>query len=217
MTEGLRERKKWQTRRRICEVATGLFVEHGFVHVTIAEIAAAAEVSVNTIYNHFQVKEDLVLPPEQASPQRLADIVRHRGPGQSAARAILAHLRDEVHGRDRVLGLTEGFGRVYRMMRAAPSLVARLEELGGQMTGALTAVLAEETGAEPDDLLPRVAAAQLGAVHSLVFAEIGRRITAGDGPDVIAAAVLDLLDVTEDLLGARLLAYAVRKDRPCSE
>ncbi|MFD0475223.1 MerR family transcriptional regulator [Nonomuraea thailandensis] len=80
MTEGLRERKKRQTRQRISEVAIGLFVERGFDDVTIAEVAAAAEVSVNTVYNYFPAKEDLVLPPEEASPQRLAGIVRERAP-----------------------------------------------------------------------------------------------------------------------------------------
>ncbi|MFJ6752782.1 TetR/AcrR family transcriptional regulator [Streptomyces sp. NPDC091266] len=212
MTEGLRERKKRQTRQRISEVATALFLARGFDHVTIAEVAAAAEVSVNTVYNYFEAKEDLVLPPDQASPQRLADIVRHRLPGESAARAVLAHLRDEVHRRDRTLGLTEGFGRVYEMMRAAPTLTARLEELGQQMTDALAAVLIEETGTEPDDPLPRVVAAQLGSLHALVFAEIGKRISAGESPDAIAKAVLSLLDVIEHLLSERLLTYAVRKD-----
>lgn len=217
MTEGLRERKKRQTRQRISEVATGLFVERGFEHVTIAEVAAAAEVSVNTVYNYFQTKEDLVLPPDQASPQRLADIVRNRPYGEPAVRAVLAHLRDEVHGRDRKLGLTEGFHRVFEMMRAAPTLTARLGDLGQQMTDALAAVLAEETGAAPDDPLPRLVAWQVGAFHSLVYAEIGRLTTAGASPDAIAAAVLRLLDTFEDLLGERLLGYAVRKDRPCSE
>ncbi len=134
--------------------------------------------------------------------------MRERGPGESAARAVLARLRAEVRRRDRSLGLTEGFGRIYQMMRAAPTLTARLEELGQQMTDALAAVLAEETGAAPDDPLPRVAAAQIGAVHSLVFAEIGRRITAGESPDEIADALEVLLDAAEDLLGGRLLAYA---------
>ncbi|GAA5185573.1 TetR/AcrR family transcriptional regulator [Rugosimonospora acidiphila] len=212
MVEGLRERKKRQTQQRISEVATSLFVERGFEHVTIAEVAAAAEVSVNTVYNYFQAKEDLVLAPDQASAQRLADIVRHRRPGESATRAVLAHLRDEVHRRDRRLGLTEGFGRVYEMMRAAPTLTARLEELGRQMTDALAVVLAEETGAEPDDPMPRVVAAQLGSLHSLVFADIGNLTTAGAGPDEIAKALLKLLDVTEDLLSERLLSYAVRRD-----
>lgn len=216
MSEGLRERKKRQTRQRVSEVATGLFVERGFENVTIAEVAAAADVSVNTVYNYFVAKEDLVLPPDEASPRRLADIVRQRAPGESAARAVLTRLREETHRRDRKLGLTEGFGRVFEMMRAAPTLLARLDELGRQMTEALAAVLAEETGAAPDDPRPRVVAAQIGWFHALVFAEIGERVTAGQGPDEIATAVLALLDTVEELLGERLLAYAVREDRPCS-
>ncbi|MEV6184397.1 helix-turn-helix domain-containing protein, partial [Streptomyces sp. NPDC052015] len=54
MAEGLRERKKRQARQHISDVATGLFLERGFDEVTIAEIAEAADVSVNTVYNYFQ-------------------------------------------------------------------------------------------------------------------------------------------------------------------
>ncbi|MFJ5801007.1 TetR/AcrR family transcriptional regulator [Streptomyces decoyicus] len=211
MTEGLRERKKRQTRQRISEAALGLFVERGFDHVTIAEVAAAAEVSVNTLYNYYEAKEDLVLPPDQASPQRLADIVRARQPGESAARAVLDRLRDELRRRDRSVGLTAGFGRVFDMMRAAPTLTARLEDLGRQMTEALATVLAEETGAAPDDQMPRLVASQIGWFHSLVYAEIGRRIVAGEKPDAIAEAVLQLLGVVEELLSEQALAYAVRE------
>ncbi|KAB8181428.1 TetR/AcrR family transcriptional regulator [Microbispora catharanthi] len=217
MAEGLRERKKRQTRQRIAEVAVGLFVERGFDNVTMAEVAQAAEVSVNTVYNYFQAKEDLVLPPEEASPRRLADIVRERPPGQSAAVAVLERLRREIHGRERTVGLSAGFGRVLEMMRAAPTLTARLEDLGRRMTDALAVALAEETGADAGDPLPRVVAWHIGCLHSLVYAEIGRRTTAGESPDAIAAAVLELLDVAESLLGERVRAYAVREGRPCSE
>ncbi|MGC5014208.1 TetR/AcrR family transcriptional regulator [Streptosporangium sp. DT93] len=213
MTEGLREQKKRRTRQRLHDVALGLFVERGFDHVTIAEVAAAAEVSVNTLYNYVQAKEDLVLDPQRTAEERLADIVRRRGPGESAARAVLDRLREMVRRRDRALGLTDGFGRVYEMMRAAPTLTARLDDLGRQMTAALEAVLAEETGTGPGDPLPRVVAAQIGLAHSLVFAEIGRRTTAGESPETIATAVLRLLDVVEDLLGETVLTYATREDR----
>ncbi|MDF2704936.1 MAG: TetR family transcriptional regulator [Nonomuraea muscovyensis] len=217
MIEGLRERKKRQTRQRISDVALGLFVERGFDNVTIAEVAAAAEVSVNTVYNYFSAKEDLVLPPEEASPQRLADIVRERRQGESAAGAVLKRLREEVRGRERRVGLSEGFGRVLEMMRAAPTLTARLEGLGHRMTDELAALLAEETGAARDDPLPRVMAWHIGCLHALVLAEIGRRTTAGERPDEIAVTVLELIDTARDVLGEHVLAYAVREDRPCSE
>ncbi|MEV0202227.1 TetR/AcrR family transcriptional regulator [Nonomuraea sp. NPDC050691] len=217
MAEGLRERKKRQTRQRLSEVATRLFVERGFDHVTIAEVADAAEVSVNTVYNYFASKEDLVLPPEEASPHRLADMVRARAPGQPAVRAVLEHLREEVRRRERRLGLTEGFGRVLEMMRATPTLMARLEDLGREMTDTLAACLAEETGAAPDDPLPRVVAWHAGCLHALVLSEIGRRTAAGQDPGEIAGEVLRLLDVAEDVLGERVLGYAVRERETCSE
>ncbi|GGP18690.1 TetR/AcrR family transcriptional regulator [Nonomuraea glycinis] len=212
MPEGLRERKKRQTRQRISGVAIGLFVARGFDNVTIAEVAEAAEVSVNTVYNYFQAKEDLVLPPEEASPQRLADIVRERRAGQSAADAVLARLRQEVRGRERRLGLSEGFGRVLEMMRAAPTLTARLERLAHQMTAELADLLVQETGAAPGDPLPRAVAWQLGSLHSMVMSEIGRRTAAGERPDVIADDVLELVDAAEELMGKRLLGYAVREE-----
>ncbi|RBQ16339.1 TetR/AcrR family transcriptional regulator [Spongiactinospora rosea] len=212
MVEGLRERKKRQTRQRISGVALGLFVARGFDNVTIAEVAAAAEVSVNTVYNYFETKEDLVLPPEEASPQRLADIVRGRRPGESAADAVLARLRQEVRGRERRVGLSEGFGRVLVMMRAAPTLTARLERLAHQMITELAGRLTEETGAAPGDPVAWAVAWQLGGLHSMVLSEIGRRTTAGERPDAIAANVLELIDAAEDLMGKRLLGYAVREE-----
>lgn len=212
MGEGLRERKKRQTRQRIAEVAVGLFVERGFDRVTIAEVAAAAEVSVNTLYNYFQSKEDLVLPPEKASPHRLADIVREREVGQSAARAVLARLRAEVRRRDPAAGLSPGFPRVFEMMRAAPTLIARLETRGREMTEELARLLVAETGASPDDLVPQVVASQVGWLHATLYGEIGRRIVEGESADQIAEAALRFLDVAEELLGDRVLDHAVREE-----
>ena len=56
---GRRERKKQLTRQAISDVATALFLERGFDDVTVAQIAAAADVAVQTVFNHFRTKEDL--------------------------------------------------------------------------------------------------------------------------------------------------------------
>ncbi len=49
-----------QTRAAIIEAAQGLFLRHGFAATTIAAIAAAAQVSVETIYKAFGGKPGLV-------------------------------------------------------------------------------------------------------------------------------------------------------------
>ena len=53
---GPARRKKARTRLAISDVATRLFMERGFEHVTVAEIAAAADVSVKTVFNYFPAR-----------------------------------------------------------------------------------------------------------------------------------------------------------------
>lgn len=62
---GLRERKKAQTRAAIAASAAELFARNGFRAVTMIEVAEAAEVSEQTVYNHFPTKESLVFDRAQ--------------------------------------------------------------------------------------------------------------------------------------------------------
>jgi AcrR family transcriptional regulator len=53
MTEvGLRERKKARTRRLIADAAARLFAERGYEQVAVSDVARAADVSEQTVYNH---------------------------------------------------------------------------------------------------------------------------------------------------------------------
>ncbi|MBM0275513.1 TetR family transcriptional regulator [Micromonospora tarensis] len=58
---GLREIHRLRTRQAIQEHAMRLFAERGFDTTTVADVAAAAEVSSMTVFRYFPTKEDLVL------------------------------------------------------------------------------------------------------------------------------------------------------------
>ncbi|MEV0698989.1 TetR family transcriptional regulator [Saccharopolyspora sp. NPDC050389] len=57
---GLRERKKRRTKQALIEAAIRLFDEKGYDSTTVAEIAAAAEVSPATFFNYFAAKDEVV-------------------------------------------------------------------------------------------------------------------------------------------------------------
>src|SRR5436305_8564741 len=81
--EGLRARKKRQTRAAIAAAAMDLFQSRGFDAVTIADIAAAADVSRKTIFNYFPAKEDLVFVAGRERRAALVKAIRERPPGTS--------------------------------------------------------------------------------------------------------------------------------------
>ncbi|WP_406454890.1 TetR/AcrR family transcriptional regulator [Streptomyces sp. NBC_00876] len=210
MAEGLRERKKRRTRQHLSDVATGLFLERGFDDVTIAEIARAADVSVNTVYNYFPAKEDLFLDRSQGIVDRLSRYVRGRDKGESAADAVLRELRIQVEGVSPAVGLMEGYERFMRVIEGADSLKARLWHVQQEVLQHLEATLQEECGTGPADPVPVLVAGQLAWVHSTLMAYIGREMMAGRRAGEVSRDALVLLDDIEDLLGERVLNYARR-------
>src|ERR671921_1055975 len=82
-TEGLRERKKRAARQAIAAAARRLFAERGFDAVTVAEIAAAADVSEKTVFNHFATKEDLAFAGREERLNRLLADIAQRPPDTS--------------------------------------------------------------------------------------------------------------------------------------
>jgi AcrR family transcriptional regulator len=181
MTTGLRERKKQQTRELIAQTARRLFLERGFDHVPVAEIARAADVSEKTVFNYFPRKEDLVYFQLEAFEEELLAAVRDRAGGESVLdafsrfvlqrRGLLAEPDPEAA--ERLAALT-------RMITESPALLAREREIFERYTDSLARLLAEQTGAAPDDVEPRVVATALMGVHRALVDFTRRRIVAAE-------------------------------------
>src|SRR5262245_37222436 len=126
MTEepGLRERKKRRTREAISHAAVSLFLEHGFDHVSVAEVAAAADVSKMTVFNYFPTKEDLVLYQIADHVDEFATVVRTREPGEAPLAALRRHFLTDLEARNPTTALSDDprFLAFQRMIMSTTSL-----------------------------------------------------------------------------------------------
>lgn len=86
--EGLRERKRRQTRERITEAALTLFLERGFDATTVDDIAAAADVSKRSFFDYFPTKEDVVQAWQDEFGFRLAAAIAARPADEPLAKVV---------------------------------------------------------------------------------------------------------------------------------
>ena len=158
--EGLRERKKAQTRRAIQEQALRLFLSKGYDATRVEEIAAAAGVSHMTFFRQFPTKESVV-ESDDYDPL-IAELIRGRPPQEDPLTA-LQH------------ALAAGLAEVYPQMREAlflrsrlifttPALRARMADNQYATEALFTDALAVRRGTEVTLELSVQAAAALAAV-----------------------------------------------------
>ncbi|EDY45262.2 TetR/AcrR family transcriptional regulator [Streptomyces sp. SPB074] len=190
---GLRERKKAETRRRLREVALGLFTERGFEAVSVAEIAEAAGVSKMTVFNYFGSKEELVLQPLQEHVEDTARAVRERAPGEPAVAALRRTYLAALAAGDASLGGSDLplVLRLQGLIASTPPLLERVLVLRGLSERALAAELTAATG---DEAGAALAAAQILAVWHTLVGRNFRALLAGTGARRVIADGLALAE-----------------------
>lgn len=201
---GLRDRKKQRTRAAIAEVAMRLFEREGFDRVTVARIAASAEVSEKTVYNYYPRKGDLFFDESDAILAALLRTIRERAAGEPALVAVRRFLSD-------------GFGRIgsarppgpasrfRRLVEESAMLRSAQREMFARFETALATALAGETGAEPGAVEPFVAAVALVGVFRARFEQ---RPT-GTDPAALQVELARRTGHALDLLERGLGDYAV--------
>jgi AcrR family transcriptional regulator len=184
----LRERKKQRTRQLIADTARRQFAERGFEAVTVAEIAREAEVAQKTVFNYFPTKEDLFYSRLEAFEEELLAAIRDRPAGTTMIAAFGDFLLQPrgVFALEDTDAATEQLRTITRVITESPALLARERQVFARYTESLAGLIAEETGAGPDDVEPRAAAGALLAVHRALIDYVRRRTIAGASAHAIA-------------------------------
>jgi len=186
---GLRERKKQQTRAALVEAAARLFAEKGYDKTTVADIAAAADVSTRTFFSYFRAKEDVLFAGTDQRLRAIAeafDSVQAGSPLEAVHRILEQVLAasDDMSSPDRLA-----------IMLARPELQAQALQ---RLIAAHRLIAEWLRGAYPDRLDDTLSRAMAGAlVGALVGAVLGG-IEQGDSPPGLREQMRRALTLLED-------------------
>ncbi|MFS8049508.1 TetR/AcrR family transcriptional regulator [Rhizobium sp. BR 314] len=168
-TTDRRTRKRLATRQNISNVATHLFLERGFDHVTVDEIATAADVGRMTVFNHFPRKEDMFFDRDEEAREMLRDVLRQRDESIAPIEAyrLLAHrLVAEQHPAVNFSARSQGF---IETIEGSETLKARVRAIRDEIAHVVMTALAESAGQQPDDPDAKLAASLLLATWTVAF------------------------------------------------
>ncbi|HXT07243.1 MAG TPA: TetR family transcriptional regulator [Roseiarcus sp.] len=160
-TEGLRARKRRQTRQRLTEVGLKLFLDQGYEATTLDQIAAAAGVSRRTIFHYFAQKEDILLAWKAGLGDAMRVAILAQRPGRAPLDLVLAaflQLAGQFQAEDHI--------RIERLLASTERLDASKHAKYAQQEQAVFEALVELSPApERRDRLRLVAMAAVGALR----------------------------------------------------
>jgi AcrR family transcriptional regulator len=162
-----RSRKRLATRQGISNAATRLFFERGFDHVTVDEIAAAADVGRMTVFNHFPRKEDMFFDRDEGAREVLREALRQRDPRippVEALHLLAQRLVAEESPYVEFSARSQGF---IATVESSENLKARARAIRDEIAQVVTVALSECVGREPTDPDAYLAAGLLLATWSV--------------------------------------------------
>lgn len=191
----LRERKKIRTRRALVDAAVRLFDEKGYAETTVAEIAAAAEVSTKTFFNYFPAKEE-VLFADTAQRMDVAErLIAERDPDETLHELLLRvteHMLELLRSDALDVGFSSARLRM-RLLTTEPALQARAYQLlfAGQLQ--LARALARSYRDLDEITAVGTVGAFLGAGQATIMAGLARGDSVEDAVDAGLAAIRRVL------------------------
>ncbi len=157
MTDGLRERKKAETRQALMTAAVRLAEQLGPDRVTVEAIAEAAGVSARTFFNYFPSKEDAIIGINPSETSELLDDLASRPADEAPLEALHAMALAAVA---RLEAKADDMATRHRLTQAHPSLAMRRAARFSEVERAVAGEIARRTGLDVDrDPYPMLAAA----------------------------------------------------------
>jgi AcrR family transcriptional regulator len=207
---GLRDLKKARTRRLIADTAARLFAERGYERVAVSDVARAAEVAEQTVYNYFPTKEQLVIDREQQVQDRLCDLIRSRPPAVSPAAAIRGFVLEAVAG-IRSVPPEIWRGELGYLAAISPTVHRLVLELTNRQAAALATAISDTTAVTLE--VARLQGIALAAVFQIIISDAGQRTRDGQSQAEIADELRPVVENILDELDRWLSASATPAQR----
>jgi AcrR family transcriptional regulator len=152
--EGLRARKRRQTRERITAAGIRLFLERGYAATTVDDIAAAADISKRSFFDYFATKDDVVFERHAEFDRAFIAAVAAR-PAEERPLAVVEHALASSLA---AAATPENFA-IDKLVQATPALHARAQLKYERLEAALAeALLARSSGGKKARLQARLVA-----------------------------------------------------------
>jgi AcrR family transcriptional regulator len=189
-----RLRKRLATRQAISDAATRLFAERGFDHVTVDEIAEAADVGRMTVFNHFRRKEDMFFDLDQGWREDVLKALEDREAGVGPVEAFRRFAHHAVEQHKPYVSFSPASQRFHDAMAASEPLKARWRAIRDEAADMLAGVLAKVKDDKSPDADAQLVAHLMAATWTVSLMQGHAAFRTSEDARAAEALFLSLMD-----------------------